>query len=75
MQKLFTLITGASSGLGAEISRSLAAQRNLVVSGRDEGRLECGLAPANAPRYKKTMGPGNHRIARAETAASDYTAR
>jgi hypothetical protein len=52
MQERFTLIAGASSGIGAE-----------------------RLAPADAARCKKTMGPGNHRIARAETAASDYTAR
>jgi NAD(P)-dependent dehydrogenase (short-subunit alcohol dehydrogenase family) len=40
MQKVFTLITGASSGIGAGIARSLAPQRNLILSGRDEARLE-----------------------------------
>jgi NAD(P)-dependent dehydrogenase (short-subunit alcohol dehydrogenase family) len=40
MPRLFTLITGASSGIGAGIARSIAPQRNLILNGRDEGRLE-----------------------------------
>jgi NAD(P)-dependent dehydrogenase (short-subunit alcohol dehydrogenase family) len=40
MAKLFTLITGASSGIGAGIARALAPHRNLILNGRDEGRLE-----------------------------------
>ena len=40
MQPIFTLITGASSGIGAGIARALAGHRNLILSGRDEARLE-----------------------------------
>jgi NAD(P)-dependent dehydrogenase (short-subunit alcohol dehydrogenase family) len=40
MPELFTLITGASSGIGAGLARSLAPERNLILNGRDAGRLE-----------------------------------
>jgi NAD(P)-dependent dehydrogenase (short-subunit alcohol dehydrogenase family) len=38
--KLFTLVTGASSGLGREIALYLSASRKLVLHGRDAKRLE-----------------------------------
>jgi len=37
--KLFTLVTGASSGLGREIAMQLSKTRHLILHGRDEGRL------------------------------------
>src|SRR5829696_2870694 len=48
----------------------------LTVLPADEFRFEdeferYGLTPENAARYQKTMGLGNHRISRPETAASD----
>ena len=50
----------------------------LTVLAADEFRFDdefpnYGLTPENAARYKKTMGLGNHRIARAETASSDMS--
>lgn len=38
--KSFTLVTGASSGLGREIAILLSANHNLVLHGRDTKRLE-----------------------------------
>lgn len=35
----YTLITGASSGLGKATARLLSRERNLILSGRDEARL------------------------------------
>jgi 3-oxoacyl-[acyl-carrier-protein] synthase-3 len=48
----------------------------LTVLAKDEFRFEdeyvrYGLTPENAARYQKTMGLGNHRIARADASASD----
>jgi len=37
---LATLVTGASSGLGAEVARQLSVTRRLVLAGRDDARLE-----------------------------------
>ncbi|HEU4733225.1 MAG TPA: ketoacyl-ACP synthase III [Kofleriaceae bacterium] len=50
----------------------------ITVLAADERRFDdefpnYGLTPKDAARYKKTMGLGNHRIARAETAASDMS--
>ncbi len=39
-QRPFTLITGASSGIGREIAIQLAGSRSLILHGRDAGRLE-----------------------------------
>jgi NAD(P)-dependent dehydrogenase (short-subunit alcohol dehydrogenase family) len=35
----YTLLTGASSGIGAAIARRLGSERALIVSGRDAGKL------------------------------------
>ena len=35
----YTLITGASSGMGAATAKLLAQERNLILNGRDQGRL------------------------------------
>ena len=35
----YTLITGASSGLGRELAVYLSAKRNLIITGRDSGRI------------------------------------
>lgn len=50
----------------------------LTVLARDEFRFEdeftrYGLTQENAARYQKTMGFGNHRIARADACASDMS--
>lgn len=49
MGELFTLITGASAGIGAEIARALAGQRNLIICGRDDARLEAIRASCERP--------------------------
>lgn len=36
----YTLLTGASSGIGAAVARTLAQERNLILNGRDKERLE-----------------------------------
>ncbi len=36
----YTLITGASSGIGREIARHLSKRQKLILNGRDERRLE-----------------------------------
>jgi short-subunit dehydrogenase len=50
----FTLVTGASSGIGEAIARRLAAERPLILHGRDEARL-------NAVR-ESLPDPERHRI-------------
>jgi NAD(P)-dependent dehydrogenase (short-subunit alcohol dehydrogenase family) len=40
MRERYTLVTGASSGLGRAIAIALSADRPLVLHGRDEARLE-----------------------------------
>jgi NAD(P)-dependent dehydrogenase (short-subunit alcohol dehydrogenase family) len=39
-RKRYTLITGSSSGIGQAVARQLSSQRNLIIHGRDMGRLE-----------------------------------
>jgi NAD(P)-dependent dehydrogenase (short-subunit alcohol dehydrogenase family) len=40
MTRQVTLITGASSGIGADLARALAPDHDLILHGRDETRLE-----------------------------------
>jgi NAD(P)-dependent dehydrogenase (short-subunit alcohol dehydrogenase family) len=44
MNEAFTLITGASSGIGRCIAQELSASRRLVLSGRNEEKLEAARA-------------------------------
>jgi len=39
MEKLYTLITGASSGMGEATAKLLSVSHNLILHGRDESRL------------------------------------
>ena len=39
MDKKYTLITGASSGIGAATAILLGRERNLILNGRDRERL------------------------------------
>ena len=50
----YTLVMGASSGIGRAIALRLAAARPVVFSGRNRAELEAALAA--------TTVPGNHRI-------------
>lgn len=44
----FTLVTGASSGIGRVVALTLARNRNLILNGRDEGRLNATRAECAA---------------------------
>jgi len=46
---LYTLITGASSGLGRSIALRLASNRRLILNGRNSGRLRETLANCDNP--------------------------
>jgi uncharacterized protein len=64
-QTLFSVVTGASSGIGLEVARSLAAQRrNVVLVARSAGKLE-----ALADELRRRHG------VRAEVIAADLSAR
>jgi len=49
----FTLITGASSGIGREIAVQLSTSRSVLIHGRDQSRLEETLA---------LCSPGDHYL-------------
>ncbi|OKY84639.1 MAG: short-chain dehydrogenase [Bacteroidales bacterium 52_46] len=40
MEKKYVLVTGASSGIGAEIAKTLSSTCNVILNGRDEQRLK-----------------------------------
>lgn len=40
MKREYILVTGASSGMGAQIAKDLSKDYNIILNGRDEGRLE-----------------------------------
>jgi NAD(P)-dependent dehydrogenase (short-subunit alcohol dehydrogenase family) len=40
MEREFVLVTGASSGMGEEIAKSLSSEYNIILNGRDRERLE-----------------------------------
>jgi NAD(P)-dependent dehydrogenase (short-subunit alcohol dehydrogenase family) len=48
-QTLYTLITGASSGLGEAIAARLSQERRLILHGRDTARLQAALARCAQP--------------------------
>ena len=45
MPGIYTLLTGASSGIGSAIARQLAPSRRLILHGRNHAKL-CGLRGA-----------------------------
>ena len=53
----FTLITGASSGMGEATAHLLASSRNLILNGRDEARLAAVGAACEAAGAKVTLFP------------------
>lgn len=50
---LYTLVTGASSGIGRAIAIRLSRSRNLILHGRNKARLE---------ETKRLCAPGSHAI-------------
>jgi NAD(P)-dependent dehydrogenase (short-subunit alcohol dehydrogenase family) len=50
MQK-YTLLTGASSGIGAAIAKRVGAERPLILGGRDTGRLRGAAGPGAEGRH------------------------
>lgn len=61
----YTLITGASSGMGETTARLLARSRNLILSGRDEARLAavgkvCEAAGAHVALFPYDLEDAEH---------------
>lgn len=52
---MYTLITGASSGIGAEIAVRLSAERAIVLCGRDKARLESVRMRCQHPERHRLM--------------------
>lgn len=75
MHQLFTLITGASSGIGAGIARSIAAQRNLILSGRDAERLEEVRRGCERPESHLTLRYDLSDVAGIEGVLVDFLSR
>ena len=50
-KKPFTLITGASSGIGRETAINLSAQHNLILNGRDLARLQETLSMCSTGQH------------------------
>jgi NAD(P)-dependent dehydrogenase (short-subunit alcohol dehydrogenase family) len=74
MDDYCTLITGASSGIGREIAKGLSRDR-LILSGRDEQRLEETRAACSSPERHLVWPQALDRVADLQRSFTELLAR